>query len=179
MSIYKKLLKIQGMNLSVSKDATNPHFKSKYMDLDSIIEVFSPVLAKEGILIFNRSESSILYTSLYDTESDTSVTSEFAINNSDPQKRGAEITYGRRYNLQQLLNIQAEDDDGNKASGDTKEEDNKPWFSQANLEALAKVMDRFGSIDECIKSARDKYKVSNKAKEAIIHAYNTGEITKI
>ena len=104
------------MNLSVSKDATNPHFKSKYMDLDSIIEVFSPVLAKEGILIFNRSESSILYTSLYDTESDTSITSEFAINNSDPQKRGAEITYGRRYNLQQILNIQAEDDDGNKAS---------------------------------------------------------------
>jgi len=75
------------MNLSVSKDATNPHFKSKYMDLDSIIEVFSPVLAKEGILIFNRSESSILYTSLYDTETDTSITSEFAINNSDPQKR--------------------------------------------------------------------------------------------
>ena len=95
------------------------------------------------------------------------------------QKRGAEITYGRRYNLQQILNIQAEDDDGNKASWDTKEEDNKPCFSQANLEALAKVMDRFGSIDECIKSARDKYKVSNKAKEAIIHAYNTWEITKL
>ena len=168
------------MNLSVSKDATNPHFKSKYMDLDSIIEVFSPVLAKEWILIFNRSESSILYTSLYDTETDTSITSEFAINNSDPQKRGAEITYGRRYNLQQLLNIQAEDDDGNKASWEnfaSKEEDNKPWFSQANLEAL--TMDRFGSIDECIKYARDKYKVSNKAKDAIIHAYNTWEITKI
>ena len=180
MSIYKKILEIQKLNLSVAKDASNPHFKSKYMDLDSIIETYNPVLAKNGVVVFHRSESSILYTSLYDTESDTSITSEFAIHNSDPQKRGAEITYGRRYNLLQLLNITAEDDDGNSASGaNFKAEDDKPWFSQANLEALAKQMDKFHSADECLKVAREKYKVSNKAKDAILHAYNTGEIQKI
>lgn len=181
MSIYKKILEIQKLNLSVAKDASNPHFKSKYMDLDSIIETYNPVLAKNGVVVFHRSESSILYTSLYDTETDTSITSEFAIHNSDPQKRGAEITYGRRYNLLQLLNITAEDDDGNSASGANfkAEQDDKPWFSQANLEELAKHMDKFGSADEVIKKAREKYKVSTKAKDAILHAYNTGEINKI
>jgi len=32
----------------------------------------------------------------------------------DPQKIGSEVTYFRRYTLQSLLSIQAEDDDGNK-----------------------------------------------------------------
>jgi hypothetical protein len=34
----------------------------------------------------------------------------------DPQKMGSCITYYRRYSLQSLLGLQAEDDDGNKAS---------------------------------------------------------------
>ena len=36
--------------------------------------------------------------------------------NPDPQKMGSAITYFRRYSLQSLLGLQAEDDDGNKAS---------------------------------------------------------------
>ena len=38
---------------------------------------------------------------------------------NDPQKLGSAITYYRRYTLQSLLGLQAEDDDANKAS--TKE----------------------------------------------------------
>ena len=36
---------------------------------------------------------------------------------SDPQKLGGAITYYRAYTLQSLLGLQAEDDDGNTASG--------------------------------------------------------------
>lgn len=39
--------------------------------------------------------------------------------NTDPQKMGATITYFRRYALQSLLCLEAEDDDGNTASGKT------------------------------------------------------------
>jgi hypothetical protein len=35
-------------------------------------------------------------------------------NLQDPQKLGSAITYYRRYTLQSLLGLQAEDDDGNK-----------------------------------------------------------------
>ena len=180
MSIYKKILEIQKLNLSVAKDASNPHFKSKYMDLDSIIEIYNPVLAKNGVVVFHRSESSILYTSLYDTESDTSITSEFSILNTDPQKRGAEITYGRRYNLLQLLNITAEDDDGNTASGRTQvKPKTKPVFTQANLEALSAQMSNFKSIDECLAKAKSYYIISKDAENAIRDTYNTGTISKI
>ena len=188
MSIFKKLLAIQSENITVAKDATNPHFKSKYMDLDTIIEVYTPVLTAHSIVAFHHTESGILKTTLHDTESDTSITSEFSILNSDPQKRGAEITYGRRYNLCQLLNITAEDDDGNTASGenfkaksDTRsdEDDNKPWFNQANLEGLSKVIANYSSSDEAVKKAREKYKVSKKSADAINHLYETGELLKI
>ena len=181
MSIYTKLLEVQALGLSVAKDASNPHFKSKYMDLDSILETYCPILSEKKLLIVHHSQGSTLTTEIIDAEDDSKISSEFSILNTDPQKRGAEITYGRRYNLLQLLNITAEDDDGNTASGANfkSEQDDKPWFSQANLEALAKQMDKFPSADECLKVAREKYKVSNKAKDAILHAYNTGTISKI
>lgn len=182
MSIYKKLLAIQSLNLSVAKDASNPHFKSKYMDLDSIIEVYNPVLAQNKVVVFHRSEWQSLFTTILDTESDTSITSEFSILNTDPQKRGAEITYWRRYNLLQLLNITAEDDDGNSASGKnfTKAERvAKPPFTQEVLEKLVPNMDKFSSLTTCIQTAKAKYSVSPDAEKAIGHAYNTWEILKI
>jgi hypothetical protein len=35
---------------------------------------------------------------------------------NDPQAQGSGISYARRYGLQSLINIGAEDDDGNKAT---------------------------------------------------------------
>ena len=40
---------------------------------------------------------------------------------NDPQAQGSGITYARRYGLQSLVNIGAEDDDGNKAAEKPKE----------------------------------------------------------
>jgi hypothetical protein len=46
-----------------------------------------------------------------------SVTSEMQLPSiQDPQKIGSAITYYRRYTLQSLLSLKAEDDDGNLAS---------------------------------------------------------------
>lgn len=180
MSIYKKLLAIQSENIAVAKDATNPHFKSKYMDLETIIETYTPILSKNKVVVVHSTKDSVLTTSLIDTEGDTMVSSEFAILNTDPQKRWGEITYGRRYNLQQLLNILAEDDDGNKASENfTSVEDDKPWFNQPNLDALAKVVANYSSLEALMKEARGKYKISKKAEAGIAELYNNWTITKI
>jgi hypothetical protein len=35
----------------------------------------------------------------------------------DPQKMGSAVTYYRRYSIQSLFTLQAEDDDGEKAVG--------------------------------------------------------------
>ena len=49
---------------------------------------------------------------------------------SDPQKFGASITYCRRFGLQSLIGLPAEDDDGNKASG--KKQTKKPNNTKEN-----------------------------------------------
>jgi hypothetical protein len=58
---------------------------------------------------------------IYHIETGTSVSSEIDLPQlNDPQKLGSAITYYRRYTLQSLLGLQAEDDDGNKASQPAK-----------------------------------------------------------
>ena len=54
---------------------------------------------------------------------------------TDPQKMGSMITYYRRYTLQSLLGLQAEDDDGNSAS-QAKPKDNIPvvWLTETQAE---------------------------------------------
>ena len=39
-NIYKKLFKLQNEIGGISKDATNPFFKSKYFDINSVLYYF-------------------------------------------------------------------------------------------------------------------------------------------
>jgi hypothetical protein len=56
-------------------------------------------------------------TIIIDCENNESVESSISLPAlQDPQKLGSAITYFRRYTLQSLLSLQAEDDDANKAS---------------------------------------------------------------
>jgi hypothetical protein len=56
-------------------------------------------------------------TVIFDVETELSIESSIMLPAlQDPQKLGSAITYFRRYTLQSLLSLQAEDDDANKAS---------------------------------------------------------------
>ena len=46
IKLYEKLYKIQQLALAVSKDGTNPHFKSAYPTLDNTISVIIPEINK-------------------------------------------------------------------------------------------------------------------------------------
>ena len=59
-----------------------------------------------------------MYAIIQDTESEGRIVSSIPLPEiQDPQKIGGAITYYRRYALVSLLGLQAEDDDGNTASG--------------------------------------------------------------
>ena len=104
----------------LSKTETNPFFKSKYFDINSLIERVEPLLEKNNLLLLQPIENNKVRSIIYHIETSQSVTSEIDLPNlTDPQKLGSAITYYRRYTLQSLLGLQAEDDDANKAS--TKE----------------------------------------------------------
>lgn len=115
-SIYTKLLEFQKAGISIKKDSNNPHFKSKYADIDEVLEKVKPALSAVSIVLTQIPDANGLKTVLYDTESDTSIESylEFS-QKGDPQKLGSNITYYRRYALVAMLGLEADDDDANAA----------------------------------------------------------------
>ena len=144
MSIYKKLLEVQKEVGAISKDSKNPFFKSKYFDINQLIEHVQPVLNKHGLVLLQPIEDGKVFSKLFDSEAKQGekVCFESSLQLpelNDPQKLGSCITYYRRYTLASLLGLQAEDDDANLASKKKKEnieEFKKVLKSSKNLEEL-------------------------------------------
>lgn len=116
MSIYKKLFEAKKEIGKISKDSTNPFFKSKYFDINSLLEHVEPILQKHELLLLQPIVNNKQQTVIIDIETGEKEISEIELSDiKDPQKKGSEITYFRRYTAQNILGLQAEDDDGNKA----------------------------------------------------------------
>ncbi len=121
MSIYKKLYEAKKEIGKISKDSKNPFFKSKYFDVNTLLEHVEPILQKHDLLLLQPILEGKVSTIIIDVESGDKVVSDIVLPSlNDPQKLGSAITYYRRYTLQSLLGLQAEDDDGNKASNKVK-----------------------------------------------------------
>lgn len=117
-----KILKLQTEIGVLSKTETNPFFKSKYMDINGLLAQLLPLLAKHGLTVMQPlctvgESKPALNTLIYEGDK---LLADYAIplpDLQDPQKMGSAITYYRRYALQSLFLLQAEDDDGNTGSG--------------------------------------------------------------
>ena len=119
--IYKKLLEFQKLNITIEKDAINPHFKNSYSSLNEVLSKVKKPLNDLGVVILQSPvvtpTNSFLQTVLLDTEDDTQIESLTAfVNATDMQKLGGAITYARRYSLVSMLGLEDADDDGNTAS---------------------------------------------------------------
>ena len=131
MTIYNKLAAVKKEIGAISKDETNPFFKSKYFDINGLLRHTEPLLQKNGLLLLQPILNGEVVSQIIDTDSGESVTSSIALPNmDDPQKLGSAVTYYRRYTLQSLLGLQAEDDDANIASKATKS--SKQWVNQGD-----------------------------------------------
>ncbi len=113
-SFYNKLLMAKSEFDPVLKNKSNPHFKSSYADLGAILDAVEPALHKNGLLLVQPSRGTQVTTQIIDCESGEVMESYLEIPEGlDPQKTGAAISYYRRFTLQSLLALHAEDDDGN------------------------------------------------------------------
>jgi hypothetical protein len=116
-NLYLKLAEVKREVGKVSKNSKNPHFKNTYADLNALIDAVEPILLEKGLLMLQPIADGKVCTVIFDVETELSIESSIALPVlSDPQKLGSAITYFRRYTLQSLLSLQAEDDDANKAS---------------------------------------------------------------
>ncbi len=127
-NVFKKLFNLQQEIGTISKDASNPFYKSKYFDINSLIKQLNPLLAKHKLLLIQPIMDNMITSRIVCIENGGSVDSSLTLPDiNDPQKLGSAITYYRRYTLASLLGLQAEDDDGNLASGNT---DDKKWLNR-------------------------------------------------
>jgi len=120
-NILKSLSLVKGEVGKLSKDTTNKFFNSKYFDVNQLLEQVEPLLQKNGLLLLQPITGGKVKSIIYHIESGENVESEIDLGAiTDPQKVGSAITYYRRYTLQSLLGLQAEDDDANHASEGSK-----------------------------------------------------------
>lgn len=118
-TIYEKIGKIQQEIGKIEKKQINPFFKSKYFDVNQLLEILLPYLKEEGLVLSQPlthiGERPAIATILSDGKD--MIKSVITLPDiQDPQKMGSATTYYRRYMLQSLFGLGAEDDDGNKAS---------------------------------------------------------------
>lgn len=155
--IATALLKAQKQMGNATKDSSNPFFKSKYADLNSIREACMPSLNDNGIVVLqptvtvdgkNYVKTLLLHES---GESIECLTEIIYSKQNDAQSQGSGITYARRYGLQSIVNVGAEDDDGNKAS------------QQKVDKKYPATKEQLGKIESLLKSAN----LSKEGKEKI------------
>lgn len=127
VNIYSAFLAAQKSMSNAVKGSNNPFFKSKYADLNAVREAVMPSLIDNGICLIQPEVvidgRNYVRTVLHHCESGTEIYSDVEIlmkSQNDPQAMGSAITYARRYGLQSICGIGAEDDDTNLASQKSK-----------------------------------------------------------
>jgi hypothetical protein len=110
-----------------SKNKINPHFKSKYADLEAVIETVKGTLNKHDMTITQESVQDsggirVVTTVTHVKFGQSQQFSTFVpIEKATPQAGMAAFTYGRRYALLAIFCLAAEDDDGNSAANNKPE----------------------------------------------------------
>jgi hypothetical protein len=147
--IAPALVKAQTDIKAALKDSTNPHFRSKYADLSSVVEAVKSPLLKNGISflqgIHDAEGGVAVETMLLHTSGEwISSTLRIPASKQDAQGFGSAITYGRRYGLMAICGVPAEDDDGNAATAATaKQPAADPAVMKHLTEAAGKGVEAF------------------------------------
>ncbi len=116
-SLFEKIKEFRKLTGKVVKGKENPFLKSKYADLNSVIEATDPALEEVGLIYLDRVVGMELHASLIDpdTAEETTATIPLILVKQDMQSLGSAITYARRYARMALFGLQAVDDDGSAA----------------------------------------------------------------
>jgi hypothetical protein len=132
-NIYFKLWNAKHEIKKVTKGKDNPFFRSKYADLNAILDAVEPILLKHNLIVLQPILDGFVVTQIIDCESGEKVESKLLLPVvTDPQKQIAGVTYFRRATLQSLLSLQAVDNDGNEIAEAVK--NTKPTISVERFE---------------------------------------------
>lgn len=124
-NLAKSLALAQAKFHAAKKDSVNPHFRSSYADLSSIIEAIKGPMAEFGLVYLQpitwENGSYFVETIILHSSGESMTLGKMRVpvpdmDGMNAQKVGSAITYTRRYHLSSALGISQEDDDGNATS---------------------------------------------------------------
>lgn len=152
-SLLAALWAVQQEAPTLPKDATNPHFKSNYTPLDTIVEKIGPILSRHGLVWTalpcrdEQGEPALRYRLAHvATGESLEGLMPLLLGKADSQGMGAAITYARRYSLCAVLNLVADDDDDGertrKGAGNGDQAERK--LPAEKVEALEKIIAESG-----------------------------------
>ena len=118
--LAKALNKFQAECSGAKKNANNPHFKSKFANLEAVINCAKDALSDNGLSvvqfpIMDQGYCGVETILMHSSGEFISNKLLLACKKQDPQAMGSAITYARRYSYQSVLGIPSEDDDGEKS----------------------------------------------------------------
>jgi len=114
------LAKAQGAMKNATMNRVNPHFKSRYADLSSVLDAIRAPLSANGLSIVQTIEigtAAMLLKTTMMHSSGQFITTEYPLPLvGRPHEIGSALTYARRYSIAAIAcNSSDEDDDGNVA----------------------------------------------------------------
>lgn len=164
--LFAALAKAQGAIENASKNASNPHFRSKYADLAEVLNTIRPPFTANGLSVIQSTgfDGSLVHVTTVLAHSGggyLTSTASCVPAKTDAQGIGSATTYLRRYSAASVAGIAQEDDDGNSAAHNSKPVtkvtpttgawDAQSEESQAYLSKIAQgVMERMGDPDDAV-----------------------------
>jgi hypothetical protein len=151
-AISKALVKAQAAMSHAAKDAKNPHFKSAYSSLASVIDAVRPALSSNGLAFVQKLHTAdggvaVETVLIHESGQEMSFGTLFIpATKQDAQGYGSAISYAKRYSLQAALGIASEDDDG-QAAVKSRPAPLQPIKVTIDMDAAVEEMSAQTSID--------------------------------
>ena len=136
--IAAALNKAQAEMSGAKKGANNPFFKSKYADMNSVVDAVRIPFCNNGLSysqfpIMQDNKVGVETILMHESGEWMSDILVLPMVKQDPQAAGSAITYAKRYALQSIAGIPSEDDDGNAASNQkqpaNQSSQNTKWYN--------------------------------------------------
>jgi len=172
--IAKALVQAQANMGNAHKNSKNPHFKSSYADLSSVMDACIPALNAAGIAVIQptieRDGQRYVDTVFIHGESGEEMRCSvpLIVQKNDMQGYGSAVTYARRYGLMTMAGIAPEDDDGNAASKAAP----PPFNAQAAAGRIIAKLSGATSIEDLKARWNDEQSVIAEIKAASVNEYN-------
>jgi len=121
-AIAKAFVEAQKEFAPALKTSTNPHFRSKYVDLSGCVEAVLDALNNHGFALIQKThdcENGVKVETIFMYETGEQISGgviSVPADKHNAQGYGSALTYARRYSLMAACGIAPEDDDGNAAT---------------------------------------------------------------